>query len=324
MNTIRHLSRIWLLALFAAFAAALPACGEDDPSFEGCVLDDGSFNCGDAHCAKSPECQRGCQAQVPTCEASLSVRATSRICDNGECADAGPRASDGSIRRGNLQVQTLFNNLVPTVIPQLRSFAATVHHRIRPGGGTLSCDDLLDLDLKDLEDPTFSNIVARRVARHSAQAGDISKLDVQDIPITTDDQGFVIFVRFFTVNPTTDNEPQGDIAAKGCIEGIQVPEGAFEPDEAHSPEMRVSPACDARDPDACTDGKVCVAAAGMCRHVCEPSCTSSAQVCRPPVAGAPAECLRRCYPDRPELPACPVGERCDSLVGEEPACLPAG
>lgn len=327
--------RTALSALFimAAAVAFVPGCGTNDENeFAACVLEDGSYDCSNPACDQAPQCRRECAAQVPTCEPAIrGISKIDRICAGGKCQAAGPWAED-ELARGNLIVQHNFDVLSPS---NLRSFATTLHHSIRPDGGTLSCADLMALE--DIEDPAASNIVGRFVdSVNNLNQGQIVRIPLSNVPITERGETFLIFSRFFTVTKDERGEPRGNLAGRGCTAAVEVPEGPYmecveEEDcsveelkirEKQSPRLTVKPGCDAKDPNACQDGKVCVVQAGMCRYRCEPACTSSAQVCRPKVPGEQPECLRRCYPDVSSQAACPSGEICNTAPGEEPACLP--
>lgn len=333
MKTITTRRALFSLAVLAGFTAALSSCGTADekketeePKYDECYVagEDGEpvIDCSLPGCKQAPECKSGCTAQAPDCVSGVFTdKKVERICLAGTCMPAGARTEEGVLRRGGLYLPHTFDANVNVNNLNKKGFVITVHHATRPGGGTLTCKDLLK---GDADDTSESNVVARTTGKvESINEGEILLTSVRDVPLPEGGSSHLVLSRFYSVSPNNvTKEPGGILYARGCSTVSDIPEGPLpdRQDEAHTLEMEVFTACDIKDKTSCTDGKQCVAGAGFCSYTCE-GCTHR-EVCRPPRPGAEPQCLLSCDPDRGV--GCPAGEmpRCDTTPGEIPACLP--
>jgi len=325
------------LALLAGITAALASCsddgGKEEPSYDQCYVEvtgtDGKstkeLDCTLPGCESTPVCSSGCKAQKD-CGAVHTGSNVERMCQAGTCTSTGVRTEDGSLRTGGIYVWHTFDKNVNVSTIQGKGFLLTVHHAITPGGKTLTCRDLLRMDDPDLE----SNVIARTNGEVTQiESGQLMLARIENVPLADEATPHLVLSRFYSVSPKAKGnktgEPGGLLYAKGCVDGMEVIEGALpqNPDQAHTAELTVSPACDAGDPKSCSAGKECVAGAGFCRYVCEQACTRR-ETCRPLHPGEAPQCVYTCDPDRGVT--CPLDERntprCDVTPGEDPACLP--
>jgi len=323
-------------SLLVGLTAAIAACNSGDgeePTYDECYVErtgaDGEtvreLDCSLPGCESTPVCSRGCKAQSEcgTVRTDLEV---DRICEAGNCATTGPRTDEGKLRTGGTYVWHTFDKNVNVSIIEGKGYLLTVHHAVRPDGKALTCRDLLRLDDPDAE----TNVLSRTHGEvRDIDSGQLMLARIEKVPLVEGDKPHLLLSRFYSVSPrapeNNTGEPGGLLYARGCVEELEVIEGPLpdQQDEAYTVNLTVSPACDTRDPNACPDGKECVAGAGFCRYVCEENC-SRRETCRPLREGEPPQCVYSCDPDRGV--ACPLDERntprCDVTPGEDPACLP--
>lgn len=329
----RNLLVLGLVALLAA--AAAPACGSDsneaggadggtgggggtvETGGEDCFNeadDDGDelVDCADPDCFVLDVCSNECNAQVPGCEANQTGRIT-RVCLDGACAPAGPVSEEGELVRGNIHVYSrLADNLRP-IAARNKAISLELIHPERPDGTPATCDALIDAGRFGGSLAAFNVIGFASLSIQ--EPGDTIPAPAYNMPVS-DERGWLVLVRLWGARDRT-GQPTGEVVALGCRDGVQMPEGPYDPeDPVRNVTVDVQAVC-TRD-EHCPEPLTCLAGALLCRDARCGNC-GHAGVCRE-VNGEPI-CLKTCDPEG-ETQTCPSNHRCDTTPGLTPACVP--